>query len=141
MNIHLPIGGGDHAHVPNLAIDDRIGQVEFGHHAEWNCSTAWFGVVELALENPRLDTGLGKHLGGTGPTGATAHHCDTQHQLNAPPKKLWCETNTAAWSGGGIGGFAKAIVICRRQPPAQVDAIACTKKAESWCKYDEAVTI
>ena len=79
IDIHLPVGGGNHLHVAHLPIDDRLRQVEFRHHAQRNGAATGLGVVELSLENPGFNPGLGEHLCRTGATGATTDHCDTQH--------------------------------------------------------------
>ena len=78
-NVHLAVGGGDHLHVADLAVDDLVRQVEFFDHAERNRSSTWLGVIQLAFKQPGLNSSFGEHLGCTGSTRTTADHCNTQH--------------------------------------------------------------
>ena len=40
-NINLAVGGRDHLHLGDLAVDDLCWEVELVDHAEWDGATAW----------------------------------------------------------------------------------------------------
>ena len=84
LDIHLPIGGGDHLHVANLTVDDVVRQVKFLNHAERNCSTTGFGVIQLAFKQPGLDSGFGQNFSGTGSAGTATDNRNTQHLSPTP---------------------------------------------------------
>ena len=62
-DVDLHVGGGDHLHLPDLPVDDGLGEVELPYHAEGNGTSAGLGIVKLTLEHDGLDVGLlGKDL-------------------------------------------------------------------------------
>ena len=79
IDVHLAVRGGDHLHVADLAVDDRLRQVELSNHAEGDRTTTGFGVIELALKDPGLDARLRQNFRSTRTTRAAAHHRDSQH--------------------------------------------------------------
>ena len=89
MDVHLPIGRGNHPHVAHFAVDDRFGQIELLNHAEGNRTTTGLGIVELALEQPGLDAGLGENFSSTRTAGAAAHDCHSQHLETCPAIEMW----------------------------------------------------
>lgn len=53
--------------VTYLAVDNSLGEVELADHAEWDGTTARFGIVQLALKQDGVDSLLlGEDLGGAG---------------------------------------------------------------------------
>ena len=79
VDLHFTVGGGDHPHVADLAVDDAFGQVELFDHAERNGATAGLGVVELALKDPGLNSCFRQNFRSTGATGPPANNGNTQH--------------------------------------------------------------
>mmetsp|Transcript_34308 Transcript_34308/g.76133 ORF Transcript_34308/g.76133 Transcript_34308/m.76133 type:complete len:465 (-) Transcript_34308:340-1734(-) len=61
-NIHLPVGGGDHLHLGDLAINDLHGQIELLHHAQRDGTTARLAVVHLPLDQESLAATLCQSL-------------------------------------------------------------------------------
>ena len=79
MDIHLTVGGGDHLHVAHLAVDDRLGQIEFRHHAKRNRPTTGFGIIQLPFKQPGFDASFGQNFRSTGSAGAAPDNRNAQH--------------------------------------------------------------
>ena len=79
IDLHFTVGGGDHPHIADLAVDDVLGKVELFDHAEGNGATAGLGVVELALKDPGLNSCFRQNFCSTGATGPSADNGNTQH--------------------------------------------------------------
>ena len=79
VDLHFTVGGGDHPHVADFAVDDAFGQVELLDHAEGDSATAGLGVVELALKDPGLNSCFRQNFCSTGATGPPADNGNTQH--------------------------------------------------------------
>mmetsp|Transcript_2972 Transcript_2972/g.7108 ORF Transcript_2972/g.7108 Transcript_2972/m.7108 type:complete len:332 (-) Transcript_2972:82-1077(-) len=77
-DLHLLVRGRDHGHLPDFPVHDVHGQVELLEHAEGNGTSARLAVVELALDEVRLNAGLGERLRAACPSRAAAHHGHTQ---------------------------------------------------------------
>ena len=72
------VGGGDHLHLGNLAVDDLFGEVKLANHAEGDGTTAGLAVVHLTLDEEGLAATLGEGLRGAGARGATADDGDAE---------------------------------------------------------------
>ena len=83
-DVHLPVGGGDHLHVPHLPVDDVVRKIEFLDHAEGNGASTGFGVVKLAFEQPGLNPSLSQDFGTTGSTRTTTDDGNSQHLSPTP---------------------------------------------------------
>jgi hypothetical protein len=60
-----------------LAVNHTLGKIEFSNHAKWDGTSAWLGVVQLALENNSVDAlFLGKDLGSAGSGRASSDNGD-----------------------------------------------------------------
>mmetsp|Transcript_2976 Transcript_2976/g.7125 ORF Transcript_2976/g.7125 Transcript_2976/m.7125 type:complete len:332 (-) Transcript_2976:82-1077(-) len=77
-DLHLLVRGRDHGHLPHLPVHDVHRQIELLDHAEGNGTSARLAIVELALDEVRLNAGLGERLRAACPSRAAAHHGHTQ---------------------------------------------------------------
>mmetsp|Transcript_1927 Transcript_1927/g.4195 ORF Transcript_1927/g.4195 Transcript_1927/m.4195 type:complete len:472 (+) Transcript_1927:126-1541(+) len=100
-DVHLAVGRRDHLHLRHTAIDDFHGQVKLLDHAERDGSTARLAVVHLSLDEVRLASSLGEHLGGARAGRSSADDGNAKRPVERLSCRLREHVRTAREARGG----------------------------------------
>ena len=72
------VGGGEHAHPGDAAVNEVPRDGELVQHTEWDGAAAGLGARGAALEEERPGPRRGQRLGSRRARGATPHYGDAQ---------------------------------------------------------------